>query len=253
MNNRIGEKFTTKEGYSVLIVEYNNRRDVLIEFQDEYKARVHTTYGNCKKGEIKNPYHPTVCGVGYIGVGKYKSTIDGKITKEYQEWQAMLHRCFDKKVEEHRPTYKNAMVEEWLFNFQNYCSWRKENYYEIEGEKMCLDKDILCKHNKIYSRDTMIFVPERINVLFTRRQNDRGIYPIGVCVKHLKNIDRYQARCQTLDGRKNLGFYDTPEEAFIAYKTFKEQYIKQVADEYRDKIPDKLYKAMYSWEIDIDD
>ena len=55
------------------------------------------------------------------------------------------------------------------------------------------------------------------------------------------------------NGRKNLGFYDTPEEAFVASKTFKEQYIKQVADEYRDKIPDKLYKAMYSWEIDIDD
>ena len=39
----------------------------------------------------------------------------------------------------------------------------------------------------------------------------------------------------------------------IAYKTFKEQYIKQVANEYKDKIPKKLYDAMYRYEVEITD
>jgi hypothetical protein len=47
--------------------------------------------------------------------------------------------------------------------------------------------------------------------------------------------------------------YDTPEEAFHAYKTAKEAYIKQVADEYKDKIPKKLYDALYAYTIEITD
>ena len=50
-----------------------------------------------------------------------------------------------------------------------------------------------------------------------------------------------------------LGHYNTPEEAFQAYKQFKENYIKQVADEYKELIPEKLYNAMYEYEVEIED
>ena len=53
--------------------------------------------------------------------------------------------------------------------------------------------------------------------------------------------------------KKGLGYYDTPEDAFNAYKQFKEKYIKQVAYKYKDKIPDKLYKAMYEYKVEIED
>ena len=53
-----------------------------------------------------------------------------------------------------------------------------DNYYEINDEVMCLDKDILFKNNKIYSNNTCIFVPQFINTLFCKRQNDRGEYQI---------------------------------------------------------------------------
>lgn len=52
---------------------------------------------------------------------------------------------------------------------------------------------------------------------------------------------------------KYLGCYDTPEQAFQAYKNFKEKYIKDVAEEYKDQIPTKLYNAMIQYKIEIDD
>ena len=120
---------------------------------------------------------------------------------------------------------------------------------------MCLDKDILHKGNKIYSSNTCIFVPNRINVLFTNCKKTRGNYPIGV-TKNDNN--RFRARCNILDDNNkiksvHLGYFGTPEEAFNAYKIFKENYIKEVADEYKDKIPNKLYEAMYNWRVDITD
>ena len=77
--------------------------------------------------------------------------------------------------------------------------------------------------------------------------------PIGVNECRYKNSISYNARCRINGDKYYLGQYKTPEEAFAAYKTFKEQRIKQVANEYRDKIPQKLYDAMYRWEVEITD
>ena len=116
---------------------------------------------------------------------------------------------------------------------------------------MCLDKDILVKGNKEYAPDKCIFVPKRINNLFINSKTVRGNYPIGV--HHDKRYNKYIARCNTSNDRKYLGCYNTPEEAFLAYKEFKEAYIKEVADEYKGCIPDRLYKAMYAWTVEEDD
>lgn len=52
---------------------------------------------------------------------------------------------------------------------------------------------------------------------------------------------------------KTFSRYKTKEEAFLVYKQAKEKYIKQVADEYKDKIPKRLYDAMYKYEVEITD
>ena len=53
--------------------------------------------------------------------------------------------------------------------------------------------------------------------------------------------------------RKYLGIYDTQEKAFEVYKYYKEKNIKMVADYFREQIPDKLYDALYNYEVEIDD
>jgi hypothetical protein len=53
-----------------------------------------------------------------------------------------------------------------------------------------------------------------------------------------------------------MGFFDTPEEAFNAYKQAKEAYIKEVANTYKEKysqFPQKLYDAMMRYEVEITD
>ena len=53
--------------------------------------------------------------------------------------------------------------------------------------------------------------------------------------------------------QKKLGCFDTSEEAFNKHKEVKEEYIKQVANEYYGLIPTNLFEAMYNWEVEITD
>lgn len=116
---------------------------------------------------------------------------------------------------------------------------------------MHLDKDILIKGNKKYSKKTCIFVPNEINGLFIRRNSSRGNLPIGVGLN--KSNNKYIARCSINGKTKHIGIYDTPEEAFYSYKEYKEDIIKNIADKYREQIPKELYMALINYEIDIND
>jgi hypothetical protein len=46
---------------------------------------------------------------------------------------------------------------------------------------------------------------------------------------------------------KRLGNFQTLEEAIIAHDTEKALHIKQVADEYKDYLPENIYAALYNW------
>ena len=259
MKDRIGEVNMSNEGYEMKIVKYNKATDIIIEFQDEYKARCCVSYNNFKMGRVSNPYHKNVYDIGYKGVGNYKVSVNNKATKCYEIWIKMLQRCYAPYYINKNLTYIDCYVcDEWLC-FQNFAEWFYKNYYECNNERMHLDKDILIKGNKVYSPKTCIFVPERINKLFTKRQNYRGEYPIGVTYN--KNSNKLYVRCCVYEDNKNkrifLGSFSTDkvDQAFYRYKKFKENYIKRVAEEYYqdDLIPEELYWAMYRWDVDIND
>lgn len=250
--DRTNEQFNTNEGYKVIIINYKNANDLLVQFQDEHKAIVHTNYARCKEGGIKNPYHPSVCGLGYIGQGEYKPSIKGKLTKCYMDWNNIFTRIYDEKQLEKHPTYRDCFINKEVYNFQNFGNWYDNNFYKIGNETMCVDKDILVKGNKEYRFDRMIYVPYKINTLFIKSDAIRGDLPIGVTYNKINN--KYIAQCRIGSrNKKYLGSYNTPEEAFKVYKEFKEEYIKQVADEYKYYIPKELYEAMYKWEVEITD
>lgn len=253
--SRLHQEKYNNQGCLMKIVEYNNSSDIIVEFQDEYRAKVHTRYYTFLYGNINNPYHKGVFGVGMIGE-KYSSRVDGEITKEYNAWKRMLTRCFDKKYKERHPTYKNASCcNEWLL-YDNFYEWLhdQENFDKwLDGNLWAVDKDILIKGNKIYSPKTCCLVPNNVNSLFIKKDMLRGAFPIGV----YKKGNKYVSHCKNpLTGKQEiLGEYNTPEQAFQVYKDYKEDIIKQVAQiEFSNgNITRKCYDAMMSYVVDITD
>lgn len=243
------------QGRSMKIIEYIDANNITIEFQDEYKAKVRTSYGNFKKGSIKNPYFPSVHGVGMIG-NKYSIRINGSLTKEYNVWRHMLARCFDKKFKEENSSYKNVTCcKEWLY-YENFYEWLhlQENFDKwTHNRKWAIDKDIIVKGNKIYSPDTCCLIPQNVNNLFIKQHLVRGKYPIGV--SYNENKKRYDVHCSLNHKCIYLGSFATLEEAFCVYKQYKENIIKKVAQEEYDKgnITRVCYEAMMNYEVEITD
>ena len=247
MINHIGEEKYSKYGTLSKIIEQKSNY-IVIEFQDEYKTNLRTSYVNWKNNEFKNPYDKSVLNVACIG--KVKGTENGKVKKSYKTWYSMINRCYNKDFHNIEKTYKDCSVcNEWLC-YENFEKWYNENYYEIDGENMHLDKDIIIKGNKVYSPETCCFVPPRINKLFIKNDKIRGDLPIGV--SHNRSRHNFLVQCCTKTNRIKKYSKDK-NEAFLFYKNIKEKYIKEVADEYKDKIPQKLYEAMYNWKVEITD
>lgn len=197
----------------------------------------------CGKKKGKGAPKSLVCGVGVNDMPKGYSS-----SKVIRLWNNMILRCCDDNYKKIRHSYKDAKVcEEWKLA-SNFVKWFDENY--IEG--YALDKDILVKGNKIYSPQTCCFVPQEINsILASCNKKNRG---------KIIGVGREGIRCFRAYIKKNgknirLGTFTTPEEAFQAYKTAKEAYIKEVAQEYYDRgeITKKVYDALMRYEFEITD
>lgn len=253
IKDRVGEINYNKFGSKMEIIAYRGTNDIDVYFEEYNWVFIGGTWSNFIKGSISCPYEPKIYNVGYFGEGKYKCKVNSKNTKCYDTWNSILTRCYSDKFHLDNPSYEYCEINKIWHNFQNFGKWFDENYYEIKGEIMCLDKDILIKGNKIYSPETCIFVPKRINSLFVKSDRARGDLPIGC--SYNKRDDVIEVYCKTIDKRIYLGAFkpNETEKAFQCYKQFKESYIKQVADEYKPYIPKELYKAMYIYEVDITD
>lgn len=189
-----------------------------------------------------------VYGVGYCSVKneRYSNTAH----KSYLTWRNMLKRCYSS--EDKCKNYRELGVrvcEEWL-DYSVFEKWFDRNYYEIPGEKMALDKDILTHGNLVYSPENCVFVPQRINQLFVRDKRRRGNLPIGVYYSKAKNV--YVSSC-SVNGNNVKSAHKTVADAFLAYKQIKEQHVKDFAAKYRGFIPEKLYNAMMMFEVLIND
>lgn len=257
LKTRIGEKNINQQDCLMEIVEYNGANDILIEFQDDYCAKVKTKYCHFINGKVKNPYYPSILGVGIVGNLYPTIDSDGNHIKEYTTWCNMLKRCFDKKEKEKHITYKDATCcDDWLI-YGNFYEWAttQSNYnlWKYGGNKWHLDKDILSK-SFMYSPETCCFVPHTVNTLFNKQKPHRGNLPIGV----EKSGNGFSARCRNpfqKNKRLYFGTYSTMEDAFDAYKHGKEDLIKQVAliEFEAGNITEECYNAMMKYEVEITD
>lgn len=195
-----------------------------------------------------------VRGIGIKG-DKYPSWNGVEMLKEYSLWTDMLLRCTNKVLLK-RPTYEGATCSE---NFKSYtffyewCNQQKGfNEKDKNSRKWSLDKDLLIRGNKCYSEDVCVFVPNRVNNLVTKCDSSRGEWPVGVHRDGAKG--RFVSQCNNGTGKqKFLGCFNTPQEAFQAYKTFKETLIKEVANEYKEMLDSRVYEALMNYEVNEND
>ena len=215
----VGTKHITNEGYEVEIIEKIDYKKRIIKFKNGYEVEVPIC--SIATRRIKNPYHPSVYGVGCFGVGDYNARIREKITPEYTIWIGMLERCYNKYKQEKYISYVGTIVcYEW-HNFQNFAKWYNDNYPRIEGIKFQLDKDLLQDgiENKVYSSSTCVFLPKRVNLFLANKQSSNTSGFVGV---HLDKVNRKWAAHVSLFGEgkiKHLGRFPTPESAHEAYQS----------------------------------
>ena len=82
--DRIGERNYNTFGSEMIITKYRTNRDIDVYFPEYNWTFKGVQYSHFKEGNVKCPYERRVCGVGYLGEGKYKVSENGKKTKVYK-------------------------------------------------------------------------------------------------------------------------------------------------------------------------
>lgn len=137
----------------------------LCEFPDRTVIIAH--YDSIKHGMVVNPYYPSVYGVGYIGIGDWKPTINRRKTKEYMIWSCMLQRCYSDSFQIRNPQYRKCSVDPRWFCFQTFCKdiMLLKNYRQWkENDGWEFDKDYKVFGNTIYSKFTCMFLLKTDNL-----------------------------------------------------------------------------------------
>jgi hypothetical protein len=183
-----------------------------------------------------------------LGAWVQSKSINGvqMLTRAGNFWQALRRRgTEDTYFRKNNPNYEGCTV--GFKDFAEFADWANYQKGYLE-DGWHIDKDILGKGRKVYSPDTCVFVPTQINSLFTHNKSNKGIYPVGVAWN--KRREKFRASIRVDGIATHIGYYDTPEIAFQAYKTRKEKQVKEVAGRYVGRISDECYLALMKYVVE---
>lgn len=157
-----GQIHDTKHNGKLEIIKYKNCHDVAVRFLDTGHITSKSS-SLIRSGLAKDNLRPSVCGVGFIGVGQYKAWVNGKQTTAYQTWNNMIKRCYSVTGKDYKYYMGKGVTvcEEW-HNFQNFAEWYYDNYPN-DGNKYEVDKDILKDGNNSYCPQFCMFVIHQKN------------------------------------------------------------------------------------------
>ena len=249
----VGKVCKSKSSGDFKIVKCNDSKNVEIQFLKTGFETV-VQLGHIKNGNVKDPYLPSVYSIGVLGT-KYPPTISGRNTKEYDLWTSMLERCYSDNFKNKHPTYKDCEVSDNFKSYEYFYEWCHNQIgfgVDGNGNPFQLDKDLLIKGNKVYSESTCVFLPKEINSVLIKCAASRGEYYIGVCWS--KTHKDFKAQVSKNKGEsEHLGYFKTELEAFNAYKTAKESFVKEQANKWKTQIDDRAYEALMNYTVEITD
>lgn len=153
-----GASFKTKEGYEITVVGKSPNID---QYYVQFDAGniISVNFRRIKSGTIKNPMHKSVCGVGYLGTTEFKKV--GAL-KEYTLWLNMIRRCYALQDTLNKAYIDCTVDPEWccfstfyedVKHLKDYDKWLSSGKYEY-----VLDKDIKIPGNRVYSKESCMFV-----------------------------------------------------------------------------------------------
>ena len=236
----LGDIHVNKQGCQSVVIKYVRSNEVWVEFQDQFKYVQKCMAYDLIRGKIKNVYHPSVHGIGFLGDGEYDSK-----DPAYSCWIRMLSRCYSNRPE--YITYRDCTVDSEWHNFQSFAKWFHSTENAMSGFE--LDKDILVKGNRVYGAGRCCFVPRDINILTQCKKSQRGKFLLGV----RKENKKWSARLRVNGVDTRIGLYLTELEAFEAFKAAKEAHLLRMANEYKDALAANVYAALTAYTVDISD
>lgn len=242
-----GETFKTNEGGEVRVISVNGCFDIIIEHMDDHAHQSRVVSSQLRDGRIKNPYRPRIAGVGFLGSGPYKASENGRDTHAYTAWTKMLERVYCTKKQSKNKSYIGCLVAPEWHNFQEFCRWYEAQPFKGEGYQ--LDKDILVPGNKQYGPAGSRFVPEPINKMLNTNVARRSSLPVGVT----KSGKKYSVKLSMSGAIKCIGSYESVEDAFSAYKSAREGYVRSMAEKYKDKMQKEIYDALMRYRVNAND
>ena len=138
----------------MVVIGYQGKKNVSVYFRQT--GTITTARADCvRKGQVKDPYFPSVCGVGCLGEGPHRSMVSYRATKPYVHWLAMMHRCYLPAAQARKPSYVGCVVAPEWHNFQNFAQWFETTY---PGGDYQLDKDTLVAGNRVYGPTTCVWL-----------------------------------------------------------------------------------------------
>ena len=123
------------------------------------------------------------------------------------------------------------MCEEW-HNYQNFKKWYNENYpSNLDNINFDLDKDLrqIGAKNKVYSPDTVIFLPDYINTLIVFGKNKSNTSGYSGISKYKNGT--YRIKMNVLKKTINIYSIKTLEEAIDIYKKEKQKVVDFICDD----------------------
>lgn len=247
LKDRTGEKNISYQGYTIEVIKCRGSDDMDVKFNDERGTiRKNVAYKEFKVGNIKNPFHKEVLGIGYIGEGEYTARVNKKMSKCYNNWFAMFNRCYNPLNNRCR-SYENVTVNDEWHNYQVFAKWFYDNYDPLTMQGWHLDKDLLIPGNREYSSKACCFIPNEVNVIFKTNNQSLTNLPRGAQPKDGK----FQSSIQKFGQQIYLGFFETPEEAHQVYMEAKKEYLIEVSEKWRGVLSDKVCDAIKNYDISL--
>ena len=159
----------------------------------------------------------------------------GEDKEFYLTWVHMLERCYSPKRLERQPSYIECSVAEEWHIFSNFQPWAKTQ----DSKGKTLDNDLLLPDNKLYSRETCVFISKTLNSFLAVDMPRTTELPRGVSISGKKFMAR--VRNPFTKKQEYLGTFSCPDEAHKAWKKRKQELACLLAElEHDEKIINAL-------------